>query len=51
VTFAPGAAGGAEGVVMFTTSAGSAAGVFVPLIGNGAGCFWAGSGLERDPVQ
>jgi hypothetical protein len=35
VTFAPGAAGGAEGTVTFTTSTGSAADVSVPLIGNG----------------
>jgi hypothetical protein len=35
VKFAPGTIGGAEGVVAFTTGAGSAAGVSVPLIGNG----------------
>jgi hypothetical protein len=35
VKFAPGAIGGAEGAVAFTTGAGSAAGVSVPLIGNG----------------
>jgi ASPM-SPD-2-Hydin domain-containing protein/putative pyrroloquinoline-quinone binding quinoprotein/putative pyrroloquinoline-quinone-binding quinoprotein len=35
VKFAPGAIGGAEGAVTFTTSTGSAAPVSVPLIGNG----------------
>jgi len=35
VKFAPGTPGGAEGDVTFTTGAGSAAGVSVPLIGNG----------------
>jgi hypothetical protein len=35
VKFAPGAIGGAEGVVTFTTGAGSAAGISVPLFGNG----------------
>ena len=35
VKFAPGTVGGAEGVVTFTTGAGSAASVSVPLIGNG----------------
>jgi hypothetical protein len=35
VKFAPGTIGGAEGAVTFTTGAGSAARVSVPLIGNG----------------
>ena len=35
VNFAPGTVGGAEGDVTFTTAAGSAAAVSVPLIGNG----------------
>ena len=35
VKFAPSAVGGAEGAVAFTTGAGSAASVSVPLIGNG----------------
>jgi outer membrane protein assembly factor BamB len=53
VKFAPGAAGGAEGAVTFTTGAGSAAPVSIPLIGNGtqAGLFATSTAISFNIIE